>query len=154
LQQNNPAENRLDGINIIHFCSRGRTSIFYEWFGSPHGGSKMLRALVVLFTGLFVGNLLNRLTGVPVPGPVIGLLIMLAFLVLGSGPDQPLRQIGHGLLRNMSILFVPAGVGLITQLPALEHDAMAIGIAILVSTALGMAATAGIMHLLAQRGNE
>lgn len=114
----------------------------------------MLRALVILFTCLFAGNLLNRLTGVPVPGPVIGLLIMLAILVLSGGPDQPLKQIGDGLLRNMSILFVPAGVGLMTQLPALEHDATAIGVAILVSTALGMTATAGIMHLLAQRGTD
>ncbi len=56
----------------------------------------MLRALVVLFTCLFAGNLFNRLTGVPVPGPVIGLLIMLAFLVLGGAQISNYSRWGTG----------------------------------------------------------
>ena len=114
----------------------------------------MLKAIVSLFLCLTIGDVINRLTGVPLPGGVIGLVLMLAFLIWRGGPDQPLKETSHFLLRNMTVLFIPASVGLITQLPALKQDAVPIGIAIVVSTVLGMAVTALIMHWLAVHGSH
>ncbi len=112
-----------------------------------------MKAVVILFLGLAVGNAINKLTGVPLPGGVIGLMLMLALLIWRGGPDQPLKDTSHFLLRNMTVLFIPASVGLITQLQALKQDAVGIGIAIIVSTVLGMAVTALIMHWLAAQGS-
>ncbi len=114
----------------------------------------MLKAIVTLFLCLAIGNAINKLTGVPLPGGVIGLVLMLILLIWRGGPDQPLKDTSHFLLRNMTVLFIPASVGLITQLQALKQDAIPIGIAIIVSTVLGMAVTALIMHWLAAHGSQ
>lgn len=108
----------------------------------------MLKALSTLFICLVVGNAIARLTGLPLPGPVIGLLILLALLARQGGPDHSLRMTGGALLQNMSILFVPAGVGLINALPILARDALPISISIVVSTTLGMIVTASVMRYL------
>lgn len=111
----------------------------------------MLKAILTLFLCLAAGNVITHVTGLPLPGGVIGLVILLVVLIWHRGPDQQLRETGHFLLKNMTILFIPASAGLITQLPALKQDALAIGIAITVSTVLGMAVTASIMRVLATR---
>ena len=64
-----------------------------------------------------------------------------------SGPPRT------GLLRHLSLLFVPAGVGIVTQLDALARDWKAIVAAILVSTVLGLAVTGWVMQRLS-RGME
>jgi holin-like protein len=114
----------------------------------------MLKAILTLFVCLALGNTINRLTGLPLPGSVIGLLILLAILIWRRGPDEPMKQTGHFLLRNMTIFFIPASVGLMTQLPALQHNALTIGIAIVVSTLLGMAVTAVLMQCLARDAED
>jgi len=114
----------------------------------------MLKAILTLFACLAVGNAINRLTGLPLPGGVIGLVLMLAILIWRGGPDQPLKHVSHALLQNMTVLFVPAGVGLMTQLPTLKQNALPIGIAIVVSTVLGMAVTAIIMHWLTRGSRD
>lgn len=114
----------------------------------------MLKAILTLFLCLAAGNVITHVTGLPLPGGVTGLVLLLAILIWRGGPDQPLRETGHFLLKHMTVLFIPASAGLITQLPALKQDALAIGIAILVSTVLGMAVTASIMHALAHGSHE
>lgn len=110
----------------------------------------MLRALTVLVLCQFAGEVVARSAGLPLPGPVIGLVILLVGLTVRRGPDNDLRDTSGGLLRHLSLLFVPAGVGIVTQLDALARDWAAILVAIVVSTALGLAVTAGLMQRLAR----
>ncbi len=110
----------------------------------------MLRALTVLVLCQFVGEVAARAAGLPLPGPVIGLVVLLVGLIASRGPGTELRDTSGGLLRHLSLLFVPAGVGIVTQLDALARDWAAILVAIVVSTALGLAVTAGVMQRLAR----
>ncbi len=55
----------------------------------------MLKALLTLFVCLAIGNAINRLSGLPLPGSVIGLLLMLMLLIWRRGPDEPLKQTCH-----------------------------------------------------------
>ncbi len=112
----------------------------------------MLRALTVLVLCQFLGEVVARGLGVPLPGPVLGLILLLVILIVRRGPDEPLRETSNGLLRHLSLLFVPAGVGIITQLDALERDWFAIIVAILVSTALGLIVTGWLMQVLGKPG--
>ena len=110
----------------------------------------MLRALTVLVACQFVGEVTARAMGLPLPGPVIGLVLMLGILIVRDGPDPALRDTGNGLLRHLSLLFVPAGVGIVTQLDVLARDWLAIVVSILVSTALGLAVTGWLMQRLSR----
>jgi len=108
----------------------------------------VLRALTILVLCQFVGEVIARAAGLTVPGPVLGLLLLLGILAARGGPDEPMRSATNGLLRHLSLLFVPAGVGVITQLDALSNDWLAIGVAILISTALGLGVTGWVMQRL------
>ncbi len=108
----------------------------------------MLRALTGLILCQFAGEVIARVAGLPMPGPVLGLVLLLAILVARGGPGEAMRSTAGGLLRHLSLLFVPAGVGVITQLDALGGDWLAIAAAITVSTALGLGVTALVMQRL------
>ncbi len=108
----------------------------------------MLRALTALTLCQFAGEVVARAAGLPIPGPVLGLVLLLAILAARGGPDEAMRSTAGGLLRHLSLLFVPAGVGVITQLDALGQDWLAIAVAITVSTVLGLGVTALVMQRL------
>jgi len=108
----------------------------------------VLRALTILVLCQFAGEVVARVTGLSVPGPVLGLLLLLGVFAARGGPDADMRSTTNGLLRNLSLLFVPAGVGIITQLDVLGRDWLAIGVAVVVSTALGLGVTALVMQRL------
>ncbi len=108
----------------------------------------MLNALTVLVLCQFIGEVVARAVGLPVPGPVLGLLLLLGVFAWRGGPDEAMRSTTNGLLRHLSLLFVPAGVGVITQFDALGRDWLAICVAVLVSTALGLGVTALVMQRL------
>ena len=114
----------------------------------------MLRALTVLVLCQFAGEVVARAAGLPLPGPVLGLVLLLAILILRGGPDDDLRATSNGLLRHLSLLFVPAGVGIVTQLDALARDWQAIVVAILVSTGLGLAVTGWLMQRLSRGAGD
>lgn len=112
----------------------------------------MLRALTVLVLCQFLGEVIARGAGLPLPGPVVGLVLLLVLLVVRGGADEDLRGTSNGLLRHLSLLFVPAGVGIVTQLDALERDWLPILVAVPVSTALGLAVTGWLMQRLGRSG--
>ncbi len=110
----------------------------------------MLNAVTTLVICQFVGEVVARGLGLPLPGPVIGLLILLVWLILRDRtPDPELRSTAGGLLRNFGLLFVPAGVGIITQLDVIRQTWLPLLIAIPVSTGLGLLVTAWVMQRLA-----
>jgi holin-like protein len=110
----------------------------------------VLRALTVLVLCQFAGEVIARGVGLPLPGPVVGLLLLLGILIARGGPTDDLRDTSNGLLRHLSLLFVPAGVGIVTQLDALERNWVAIVVAIVVSTTLGLAVTGWVMQRLSR----
>jgi holin-like protein len=108
----------------------------------------MIGALTLLILCQLTGEVAARAAALPVPGPVLGLLLLLTILVLRRTPSKELRSTAGFLLRNMGLLFVPAGVGVVTQLDVLRHNIAPVAIAILVSTALGLGTTAWVMQRL------
>jgi len=62
-----------------------------------------------------------------------------------------LHATAHGLLAHLSLLFIPAGVGVLLHLQRLGQEATAIGVALVLSTWIGMATTAWTAHWLMQR---
>jgi holin-like protein len=111
--------------------------------------------MTLLVVCQFAGELAAQATGMPVPGPVLGMLLLLGGLVwrqrrARKGPDAALRATAHGLLGNLSLLFVPAGVGVVAQLDVLAQSWLPLTVALLVSTFLGLLVTGWVMQRLAE----
>jgi len=111
----------------------------------------MIPALATLLVFQLLGETLVLLTGAPVPGPVVGLALLLLALLLRPRSVEAIKPTAQGLLQHLSLLFVPAGVGVMQHLQRLGDEALAIGVALVLSTLLGLAAAAGTMLWLMRR---
>jgi putative effector of murein hydrolase LrgA (UPF0299 family) len=102
-----------------------------------------------------VGELFAAGLKLPVPGPVIGMALLFGGLVIrGRIPDE-LAKTGDGLLGSLSLLFVPAGVGVMLHAPLLARDWVAITGALIGSTLATIAVTAWVMRwLTVKTGND
>jgi putative effector of murein hydrolase LrgA (UPF0299 family) len=110
----------------------------------------MIPALTLLLLFQLASEALARGLGLVVPGPVIGLVLMVAALALAPRLRQAVTPTATGLLRHLSLLFVPAAVGVIQQLPRLRTEGLAIGAAVLVSTVAAVAVTALVFRATAR----
>ncbi len=109
----------------------------------------MIAGLLVLLTCQLAGTLLVDLTGLPVPGPVMGLLLLLAWLELREpAEDSGLGRVCAALLRHLQLLFVPAGVGVVQYLSLLASSALPVVVGLLVSWLAGLLVCAAVAALL------
>jgi holin-like protein len=108
----------------------------------------MLAALTALLLCQLIGEATVRLLEIPVPGPVLGLVLLLALLALRRGVPETLEGTAGGLLRHLSLLFVPAGVGVLQHLDRIEAEWLAIAAALLVSSVATIVVTAVVMRAM------
>lgn len=114
----------------------------------------MLDALTLILCCQLAGELLVALIKLPVPGPVAGMAILfIGFLVRGGIPAD-VAAAGDGLLTSLSLLFVPAGVGVMLHAPLLSRDWLAISVGLVGSTLVTIAVTALLMQALNRRRGE
>jgi holin-like protein len=111
----------------------------------------MLGSITLLLVYQLVGEVLALVLALPVPGPVIGLALLFLTLVIRGDVPTPLRDTANGLLAHLSLLFVPAGVGVMVHLTRLRDEALPIAVSLVVSTVLTIAASALVMRWLARR---
>ena len=111
-----------------------------------------LRGLAWLLALQSVGELLSRGLALPFPGPVIGMLLLLLALRLPA-VREPVAACANFLLSHLSLLFVPVGVGVMTHLGLVGQYGVRMLIVIVLSTWLGLAVTALVLHLLREKTN-
>jgi holin-like protein len=118
----------------------------------------MIEAGILLLLCQVAGESIVRALDMPVPGPVLGTLLMLAFLALRKSVPESLDRTSHDLLANFSLLFVPAGAGIILHVQRLEAEAVALLAALIGSTALTIAVAAfvfvGVDRLMGNKAPE
>lgn len=110
----------------------------------------MIPALCILLSLQLIGEVVTRGLGLPLPGPVLGLLLLVLGCVLRPSLAQMLRPVTSTILGNLSLFFVPAGVGVVAHLQQFRQDGFAIAIALTVSTALAIAAGALVFKAVAR----
>ncbi len=112
----------------------------------------MPAAMTILILCEILGTMAQQATGLPVPGTVLGMFLLAAVLILwqarggGRAIPEELERTAEGFLRYLGLLFVPAGVGVIVQVPLLRAEWLPILAGLLCSTVLSMAATGLVMH--------
>lgn len=109
----------------------------------------MVQAFAILLLCQLAGEGVVHATGVPVPGPVIGLVLLAVGLVWRertrpAETDAPMSRAANGLLGHLSLLFVPAAVGIVQQGAVLARSGATIAVALAASTMLTLAVTAGV----------
>ena len=99
----------------------------------------MILHFAILLMFQLAGEIVSRLWAPSVPGPVVGLALFAAALIVVPRLLAAVRPTVTEFLRHLSLLFVPAGVGVVVQLDRIRAEAVAIGAALVISTAVGIA---------------
>lgn len=109
----------------------------------------MVQGLIVLLSAQLVGEILAQLLHLPIPGPVIGMLLLFTGLMLRGGPSRPLARLSHALIRYLPLILIPPSVALMDHLPLLREQIPLLATVIIGSTiaALILSALLG-RHLL------
>ena len=108
----------------------------------------MLPSLTALLLCQLIGEGLVRFFGLPIPGPVLGLVLLFSFLALRRSVPDSLNQTATGLLHHLSLLFVPAGVGVLQHVDRISTEWLAIAVALLVSAVSTILVTAVVMRAM------
>lgn len=106
-----------------------------------------LGGFALLLASQLAGELLARTLHLPLPGPVLGIALLLVLLALGWGRTM-IAAASELLLGHLSLLFVPVGVGVITHLDRLAAHGPALLVVLLLSTWVGLAVTALVLRAL------
>ncbi len=105
----------------------------------------MLFFLTLILACQLAGEVFVVATGLPVPGPVVGMVLLFAGLLVHGGLPDGLAQVADTLLNNLSLLFVPAGVGVMLHVALVAKEWLAISVALVASTILTIIVTALVM---------
>ena len=118
----------------------------------------MINSLAIFLLFQLAGEVFSQLFKLPVPGPVVGMALLYLLLLLPSDLSERLRETAQRILQHLSLLFVPAGVGVMLHVSRVTDEWLAILAALIVSTVLTVAATAltisGLARLFNKRDTE
>lgn len=106
-----------------------------------------LNGITLLLAYQLVGEVAVRLMGLPIPGPVLGMMMLFITLLVRGYTPEPLNTASTALLSHLSLLFVPAGVGMMVHFDRIAAEWLPITLALFFSTIITMVATALVMQL-------
>jgi holin-like protein len=105
-----------------------------------------LNGITILLIYQLVGEVSVLLLKIPLPGPVLGMVLLFITLLLRKGMADSMGSTSTALLNHLPLLFVPAGVGIVVHFDRIMNEWIPISIALVLSTIITMAATAIIMQ--------
>ena len=108
----------------------------------------MIKTLLILLAYQLVGEILAKLFGLPIPGPVVGMLLLFITLLIKRSVPATLKETSQNLSRHLSLLFVPAGVGIMVHFGLIKSEWPAILFTLVVSTIITLLLTAGTMLVM------
>lgn len=113
----------------------------------------MINGLLWLLLCQLVGEIVVRTTGLPLPGPVVGMVILFALLQLRKPhADANVLRTSDALLKHLQLLFIPAGVGVITLLGVIADHPLPLVGALLISWIAGLVTVGWLVTLLLRKG--
>ena len=107
-----------------------------------------LNGITLLLIYQLIGEVSARLLKLPIPGPVLGMLLLFISLLVRDSLAETIETATSALLSHLSLLFVPAGVGVMVHWGRIGHDWLPITVALVLSTLLSLGLTALFMQVL------
>ena len=114
----------------------------------------VLASITVLLACQLVGETIAKLFALPVPGAVIGMMLLFCALVIRRGLPADLDRTAGFLLSHLSLLFIPAGTGVVVHAKLIASEWLPISTALVVGTAITIAVTGLTMAVLLGRGKR
>ncbi len=114
---------------------------------------EMYRGLAIILGFLFAGQAISKLTHIPVPGSVLGMILLTLALMVGVVKLEQVEEVGTFLIKNMSVMFIPPGVGVILYWSLVKKEFLPISVALVLSFALTMVLTAKVVELVRRKSN-
>jgi holin-like protein len=111
----------------------------------------MISGFVQILLFQSIGELVSKLLLPTLPGPVIGLVLLVLWLVLRKEINSDLAMVADGFSQYLGLLFVPAAVGVVLFLPQLQANALAIISALVGSVILTIASSALVARFLSRQ---
>ena len=115
--------------------------------------SPLLSGLAWLLLCQSIGEAVSRLAHLPLPGPVIGMLILL-LLLRWKVVREPVAAAADALLAHLSLLFVPVGVGVMTHMALISQYGLRLLLALVLSTWIGLLVTALVLRATLRRSDK
>ena len=109
---------------------------------------KYLKQLMIILTSYFLGIIIQLVFNLPIPGTVLGLILLFLALSFGIVKTEMIEDICEVLISHMSFLFIPAGVGLMTSFDMLKGKVVAFSSIIIISTFVVWIVTAYVVKFL------
>jgi putative effector of murein hydrolase LrgA (UPF0299 family) len=110
----------------------------------------MISGLVQILLFQSIGELVSKFLLPTLPGPVIGLVLLVGWLAMRKGINPELAMVADGFSQYLGLLFVPAAVGVVLFLPQLKANALAILTALIASVILTIGSSALVARFLSQ----
>nr|WP_302702980.1 CidA/LrgA family protein [uncultured Clostridium sp.] len=110
---------------------------------------KLFREAIIIFGIYLLGVLITDITGVPIPGNVIGMVILFLLLYLKVIKVEQISTISNFFLEHLAFFFIPAGVGLISSFSVIKNIWLQLLIVCFVTTAITMICTGLVVQKIA-----
>lgn len=122
----------------------------------------MLKGIFIIFFFQLIGEVVKQYFVLLIPGPVVGLILLLMTLICTQGLTSPaigtisksIFQSADGILRYLSLLFIPIGVGVIMHLQYLENNILSVMAIILIGTVTSLGLTAVLFERLTKNNDD
>ena len=114
----------------------------------------MVRGLTYLLLFQLCGEIISRSFSLPIPGNVMGMGLLLFGLIVGWVDVKWIEEAAELLLSNMTLFFVPAGVGVMVYSDLIAAEWLPITVATVVSTFVVMAVTGVLAQKLEKKGGD
>lgn len=113
----------------------------------------MLDGLLILLAFQFAGELLVRTLGLPLPGPVLGMVLLLLALATRSSALQRVAPAANLLIGNLTLLFFPIGIGIVLEWERYSEHGVALLVSIVVGTVVALILVTLLLKLLLGRSS-
>ena len=104
-----------------------------------------INGLTILLLYQLMGEVTVRWLDLPVPGPVLAMIMLFISLVIKGSTPSALQSSANTILSHLSLLFIPAGVGIMAHFDRLQDEWLPISIAVILSTVITLIFSAAVM---------
>ncbi|ANF22522.1 CidA/LrgA family protein [Thermococcus piezophilus] len=114
----------------------------------------ILLGLAIILGFFLIGEWLGEWLNLSIPGSVVGMVLLILALLSGLVKIEWVEREAEFLVRNMSILFIPPGVGVVTYLSLIKSQAVPIFAALILSFLVTLVATAKVVELVREKNGR